>query len=129
MRSPRTKPQTKFKKQLLSNGIRLTAAKQPLGQDASASPSSDSNTELTFDPEVEPLVIQLLSGDPSLVYPNDMNPISKSGHEPPFHLGMTRHDRKVIETLMEIYEEKMSRRNMPVSNLTPNIFRGLRLYH
>jgi hypothetical protein len=135
MRLSKAKSIIKSKKQLPYNGVQLTAAKHPLDQGTSdrypspCNSRSDSNIELTFDPEVEPLVTQLLNGDPSLMYPDHINPIPKSGHEPPFQLGMTRSDRKIIETLMEIHEEKMNGRNIPVSNLTPNIPCGPSLHH
>jgi hypothetical protein len=70
--------------------------------------------ELAFDPEVEPLVTQLLNRDPSLTYEPLFDPVCASDDEPPFSLGLPRHERKILETLREIHEEKTSQRNAPV---------------
>jgi hypothetical protein len=73
--------------------------------------------ELDFNPDVEPLVTQLLNRDPKLVYPAHINPILGSTNEPPqFRLGLSRREKKELETLREMHEEKMAERNIPVSS-------------
>jgi hypothetical protein len=72
--------------------------------------------ELDFNPDVEPLVTQLLNRDPQLVYPAHINPILGSVDEPQFRLGLSRREKKELETLREVHEEKMAERNIPVSS-------------